>query len=234
MNIKSLIGAIDYWTKDQKRFYPWGFAMNGQTSRLETTRQIIHSLEITRIVETGTYRGTTTEWFSQFGVPVETVELHPRFAEFSRRRLANRSNVALAIDSSVPFLKKRVSDKSKALGRQLFYLDSHWENHLPLKEELQLIFENYGEAVVLIDDFKVEDDPGYGFDSYSPEKTISLDYVMATGLRGLRCFYPATPSAEETGARRGWAVITSNDALAAKLAQISLLREYHRSGLKLP
>jgi hypothetical protein len=47
----------------------------------------------------------------------------------------------------------------------LFYLDAHWEEYLPLRDELQLIYNNFPRAVVLVDDFKVDDDLGYGFDS---------------------------------------------------------------------
>src|SRR6266849_1141292 len=121
--------------------------MNGQTSRLEATRQIIHALKITNIIETGTYRGTTAEWFSQFGLPVETVECHPRFAKFSQMRLSKFPNVTLVVDSSISFLKKRISDNiCRKDARQLFYLDSHWENYLPLRDELQLIFNHYSNA----------------------------------------------------------------------------------------
>jgi hypothetical protein len=34
INIQTLKGWGDYWRKDHRKFYPWGFVMNGQTSRL--------------------------------------------------------------------------------------------------------------------------------------------------------------------------------------------------------
>jgi hypothetical protein len=227
MNIDTARGLIDYYSGLKGKFYPWGFAMNGMTSRLETLRQIIYACKIDRIIETGTFRGTTAEWFAQFGLPLETVEISERFYVFSRERLKRFPNVEIFHDSSVPYLSRRISErKADPESHQLFYLDSHWQDHLPLREELELIFHNYKRSIVVIDDFKVEDDAGYGFDSYSPEKTISLDYVQSIGLPGLRFFYPRTASSEETGARRGWVAIVNDASLAAILGNIQLLRSF--------
>src|SRR5450631_3532673 len=74
VNLQLARGLADYYSRNKNKFYPWGFAMNGMTSRLEATRQIIYALGIERIVETGTFRGTTAEWFAQFGITVESVE----------------------------------------------------------------------------------------------------------------------------------------------------------------
>jgi len=227
MNFQRVIGLADYYSRSKGKFYPWGFAMNGMTSRLEATRQIIHALAIERIVETGTFRGTTAEWFAQFGLPFETVELAERYWTFSRARLAKFTNAKIYLQSSVPFLKERIALGSvEKDARQFFYLDSHWENHLPLREELELIFKHYTNAVVLIDDFKVEDDAGYGFDHYAPDKELTLAYVRNSELPKLSCFYPTTRSKEETGAKRGWVVLTANPGMAEQLRTISLLREY--------
>ena len=201
--------------------------MNGMTSRLEAARQIIHALRIERIIETGTFRGTTAEWLAQFGLPLETVEISQRYYAFAQARLAKFKNTEVLLNSSVPFLKERIARGAVAKDRrQLFYLDSHWENYLPLREELELIFSHYNNAVVLIDDFKVADDEGYGFDHYAPDKELTLTYVLNSKLPKLSCFYPATRSNEETGAKRGWVVLTSNIQMADQLRAITLLREY--------
>lgn len=219
------LGRIDYYSRTKGKFYPWGSAMNGMASRLEATRQMIHTLAIEEIVETGTYRGTTTEWFAQFRRPVETVEISERFSTFAKMRLGKFENVKVVKSSSVPFLKDRIS-RTSADTRLLFYLDSHWEDHLPLSEELELIFSYYSQCTVLVDDFEVEDDPGYGFDQYSPSKRLTLGYISQASLPELFYFYPAAPSKEETGLRRGWIVLTSSLALANKLRALPLLREF--------
>jgi hypothetical protein len=223
MNFKSLRGMIDFWSQDARKFYPWGFAMNGQTARLEATRQLIYALGIERIVETGTYRGTTTEWFGQFGIPVETVEANERYYSFSRARLSALKNVAVKKGSSVSFLCKR----APSCANTLFYLDAHWQGALPLREELQIILGRYPNAVVLIDDFQVIGDPGYSFDSYGADKELTMKYVQASALPNFWTFFPGVPSERETGARRGWVVITSSAQFLEKLRGLSLLREFN-------
>jgi hypothetical protein len=223
MDLQSIVGLIDFWSKDHRKFYHWGFAMNGQTSRLETTRQIIFSLGIRKIIETGTFRGTTTEWFGQFGIPVATVEVNERYFVFSKARLKALKNVTVSLNSSVEFLKMLVQTDIKN-EPYLFYLDAHWEKYLPLREELELIFNNFSRAVVLVDDFKVDDDLGYGFDSFGPETTLDLAHVSKSHLPNLFAFSPSTKAIEETGKRRGWVVLTSDESHAERLGKICLLR----------
>jgi hypothetical protein len=223
MNLKWLRGMIDFWSQNTGKFYPWGFAMNGQTARLEATRQLIYSLGIDQIVETGTYRGTTTEWFGQFGIPVETVEANERYCAFSRARLSAFKNVDVIKSSSVPFLCNRAPSSANIF----FYLDAHWQDHLPLREEIQIIFGRYPNAVVMIDDFQVIGDPGYSFDSYGADKELTMRYVEASNLPNFWTFFPGVRSEHETGARRGWVVLTSSAQIAEKLRGISLLREFN-------
>ena len=59
----------------------------------------------------------------------------------------------------------------------LFYLDAHWNDHLPLREEVELALKHFAKAVLIIDDFAVPDDPGYAFDDYGPGKALTLDYL---------------------------------------------------------
>ena len=56
-------------------------------------------------------------------------------------------------------------------GRSVFfYLDAHDSGDLPLREELEIIFENWSDAVVMIDDFMVPHDSGYGYGDYGVGK----------------------------------------------------------------
>lgn len=230
MTLQELRGLADYWSRIHGKFYPWGFAMNGQTSRLEAVRQIIYAAGIDRIVETGTFRATTTEWFAQFGLPVETVEFNERFFSFSKARLSKFSNVEIVLNSSVPFLATRAQHASKN-DRHFFYLDAHWKNHLPLREELQIIFANHMNSIVLIDDFNVIDDAGYRYDNYGPDKALTLDYIERSSLPAHYSFYPATSSKQETGMKSGWIVLTANSEMAECLRSIVLLRNFRHPAI---
>src|SRR5947209_9063574 len=112
-------------------FNPFGGPMNGQTARLEATREIIFGCGIQQIVETGTYRGTTTEWLAAFGLPVITIESYLHSYEFSKVRLGNKPNVRIEFGSSVSVLSA-VADELDVNAPTLFYLDAHWEAYLPL------------------------------------------------------------------------------------------------------
>lgn len=216
-------GWIRYVRGRHQDYYPFGFAMNSQTARLEATRQIIHRCGIRQIVETGTYRGTTTEWFSGFGLPVQTVESDPKAYAFAKLRLARLPNVHIALGNSVDVLKRLTAELDTTLPT-LFYLDAHWFNYLPLHDELQLILQAFTAPVVLIDDFQVPGEEGYGYDNYGPGMALTPEYLAQCQTASTTVFYPSTPAKEETGCRRGCAVVTCNSDLASRMAQMSLLR----------
>jgi hypothetical protein len=113
-------GILDYYSRNYRFYYPSDFALNGQVARLEMCRQLIVKTKPKRIIETGTYRGTTAQWFAQFGIPLLTCEISQRFYEFSKRRLKRFKNVEARRIGSVEFL----FDLQPSSERVLFYLDA--------------------------------------------------------------------------------------------------------------
>jgi hypothetical protein len=119
----------------------------------------------------------------------------------------------------------------RARNHSLFvYLDAHWNDDLPLAEELEIVFGACPNAIVMIDDFQVPFDDGYGYDDYGTGRSLTAELVEPTiAAHSLQVFYPSTPSLQETGARRGCAVITNK---ALPLASLPLLRpalQIHKS-----
>jgi predicted O-methyltransferase YrrM len=201
-------------------------ALNNQIGRTAIMEGIIRTCGIEQIVETGTYRGASTAWFAEFGVPVHTVEANARFAHLARLRFASNARVHPVEMDSVAFLDRIAQDSGLTGKVTLFYLDAHWKKRLPLGEEIQIVARAFPKAIIAIDDFEVADDPAYGFDNYGPGKRLDLDYVRRTGAVGLKAFFPVLRGAEETGARRGCVVLTRNPELADRLRKVSLLRSY--------
>ena len=220
--------AVKGWARYRrglyKDFFPFGTAMNGQTARLEATREIIHKCQIKTIIETGTYRGTTTEWFAGFDIPVISIEVHSPSYEFAKRRLKRYKNVSVRLGNSVNVLRTILSQPEGAMPT-FVYLDAHWENYLPLKEELEIICSNLISFVILIDDFKVPDDKGYAYDDYGSGKALTEEYLDLCNVGPLQKFYPSVPSFEETGARRGWIVLTTSESISKTLETIPLLKK---------
>jgi protein-L-isoaspartate O-methyltransferase len=86
--------------------------MNGQSARCTLATEIIEHCKIARIIETGTFFGTTTEFFAAFGLPVVTVEINPALAARSRERLKTLKNVELRGMDSVSALHELIHDRS--------------------------------------------------------------------------------------------------------------------------
>ncbi len=214
---------LRYNLGNRSYFYPFGTAMNGQASRLEATRQIIFNCGIRAIVETGTYRGTTTEWFAGFHLPVISVEAERRSFLFARHRLAPFPNVRLEFGNSVDVLSA-LREHLDLSQPTLFYLDAHWKSHLPLREEVSLILGSFARPIISIDDFRVPGQSGYGYDDYGEGKALTAEYLEGSLPEGVSVLYPSTPAEQETGRRRGWAVLSSDPGLTASLNRMHLLR----------
>jgi hypothetical protein len=105
-----------------------------------------------------------------------------------------------------------------------FYLDAHWEAHLPLRDELRIIAINWKDALILIDDFCVDDDPGYGYDDYGPMGSLTLDYIDIPELAGYVRLFPAVESAAETGSRRGAVLLVGPERANALCSAAGLRR----------
>ena len=189
----------------------WGGPMNGQEGRRTLVRQIASIMDLTAVVETGTFRGTTTEFLWHVtGAPVFTVEIQPRFHRFAHRRFSGNPAIRVDLGDSAAFLRRLADDPAVPKERVLFYFDAHWGRELPLRQELALVHDHWTDSIVIVDDFEVPGDPGYGFDDFGPGQALRPAYLSALDLTGFSVLYPALPSGRETGARRGCCVITSS------------------------
>ena len=206
----------------------WGGPMNGQVGRCKLVADLILRGDFAAIIETGTYRGTTTEWLSAFGVPIFTCELSLENVGFARARLSGIPDITLLQMDSRSALRHILSGQlvSKADQPILFYLDAHWNDGLPLNDEIDIIYSTHREAVVLVDDFCVPDDPGYGYDDYGAGKALTLEYITSVISRHeLACRLPSIQSDAETGAKRGCVVISQKSAnITTHLYNITYLR----------
>jgi hypothetical protein len=206
----------------------WGGPLNGQERRQEIVRELARELRFDRVIETGTYRGTTTEFFSAvFGVPVATVEAHPRHFTYSSRRLAVHRHIAVEFGDSRDFLRRLAESTATTTETVFVYLDAHGEDDLPLAKELQIIAADWPRAVVMIDDFQVPGDSGYTYDGYGPGKYLVEEYLPAEHLQGWSLYYPVAESQRETGSKSGTCVLLSS-ALAdtVKFSTLRLARSF--------
>jgi predicted O-methyltransferase YrrM len=208
----------------------WGGPFNGQPMRRDIFLDIARLTAPASIFETGTYRGATAH-FMAHATPAHVFSCESQIDNFhfARRRLAGLANVSLFRMDSRAFLRRHVPLFHAEDRATFFYLDAHWQDDLPLLDELLIVFEQAPRSVVMIDDFQVPDDPGYVFDDYGAGKRLCLDYLAPLARFGPRCFLPG-PSAEEGGYRRGCVVLTIDAALAEVLGRVDNLRPAPNAG----
>jgi hypothetical protein len=220
----SFLGAIDYHVR-RRGILARTPPLNGQAQRIRIVDELFASIGFECVVETGTFRGSSAEWFAaRYARPVLTCELHPRYLAFSRRRLGGLPGVRVVAADSRAFLRSLAADPAFAHRRVLFYLDAHWGHDLPLAEELDTVFGRWSDALVLVDDFAVPGDPGYGFDDYGPGKRLDFELLRPLAGRGIGAFAPVAPSTAETGTRRGCVVLGASPLVPALGALRTLRR----------
>jgi hypothetical protein len=209
-------------------------AFNGQFSKHRIFRDLCAVLPIDVFVETGANSGATTHFLAGFGKPVYAVEIDPGFYERAKTRVQEDVLVDLRLGDSPDFLCQLVE---KELSEDLlifFYLDAHWHDHLPLADELKIIAAHHPRAIVMIDDFKVEDDPDYGFDSYGGGQEVTLEFLeRELGPHSWQAFFPKMASAQDHMATdilppRGTSVMACDPAIAAELTSVPSLRQWQR------
>jgi hypothetical protein len=198
-----------------------GGALNGQCFRQLMYLDLSLACNFEAIVETGTFRGSTSVFLARNSgsAHVYSCEHSDRYFEFAKRRLRGIRNLSLFKLDSRRFIRELELPRR---ARTFFYLDAHWGQDLPLREELELIITKFDNFVIMIDDFEVLDDPGYGFDDYGPGKSLTLrDFPLHQDSR-FACYMPTRPSARESGLRRG-AIVLACPNLKSKLDALETL-----------
>ncbi|MBN1403101.1 MAG: hypothetical protein JW942_01360 [Opitutales bacterium] len=197
---------------------------NGQSKRKAIVQAILDGVGIGACVETGTFRGDTAEWLVLRHRRVFSVELNPELRPHLEARFADSSGVHLFFGDSRRFLAQLLENPRCPLQGVFFYLDAHWFADLPLREELAFIVSNWRRSVIMVDDFEVPGDSGYGYDVYPGIGALNQEYLRTRSGPALHWFWPSEPSSSEDGARRGCAVIAWEEGVAKRLAALPQLR----------
>ena len=199
-------------SNDSSLLETWGGPFNGQQRRRELFVSLITALHATAIVETGSFRGSSTQFMaSNSGLPLFSCEINPRFFFYSHARLKPFANATLLREDSRAFLRDLFTRKQLPAGTIFFYLDAHWTEDLPLWDELNLIFSSGVPSVVMIDDFRVPGDSGYTYDDYGTGKCLCVHDLRKSVVADVTLFFPRMSSAAETGQKRGSLIVASGD-----------------------
>lgn len=130
-------------------------------------------------IETGTYKGETTETLSKYFDKVYSIEINKEFAEKAKERFINNSKIEIINGNSSDVLKEIIPKIINSDKYIFFYLDAHWNDYWPILDELKLIDKYlYGKAIIWIDDFKVPY-RNFGYDRYSNVE-LSNDFIKSS------------------------------------------------------
>lgn len=155
----------------------------------EELLKLVNRFGVTKIYETGTYKGWSTLKLIELGLQIETIEVNLNFYNIAKDKLKNFKNVNLHLGDSTIKLSEIIYNGEK---NSMFFLDAHW-NDLPLLKELEIIAKFTNNPIIIIHDFfvpngnKIKSDNGYkivddgsgskfGYDVYG-DVILNIDYI---------------------------------------------------------
>src|SRR3972149_10440332 len=160
-------------------------------------------------IETGTCLVYTTAFLATFFDEVRTVESSESYRNIARHnRLVNLPNVITYLGSSIDLMKKLLNGCKEGV---FVFLDAHWGDFCPLKDELRAVANSGIEPVIAIHDFVVPNHPELGFDS-THNQPFTFEWLKESfdaiyGEDNYNYHY----NSEATGAMRGIIYITTKN-----------------------
>ncbi len=205
-------------------------AFNGSEGRKRVFEEVLKKYRFSCIIETGTHIGETTGYLSvKSNKPVYSCETNKNMYSLARMRLKNIPGIYLYHSDSRECIKELSNNPETVNKEVFFYLDAHWEKDCPVVEEIELIASRWETFVIMIDDFQVPGDEGYGYDWYSPFRKMNISLIRpAIKKHKLRAFFPAIPSAQASVQPnpRGFVILTRDQEYADAMETIPLLRRH--------
>lgn len=175
----------------------------GDTFLKDEFKKLIDLFKIDVIIETGTYRGSTTIQLAKMVDRVVSIEVKKENYLIAKSKTKSVPGISLCLGNSAEELPN-ILKYDEIRNKNLFlFLDAHWESYNPLIDELKTIaVSGLKPKLIAIHDFKV---PGtdFGFDSYAGQD-YDFDWIKNElnaiyGENGYSYHYNTVA----TGARRG-------------------------------
>lgn len=172
----------------------------GDTIMRERFQELVADYKIDLIIEGGTYLGGTTRQLAEMVDHVITIEVNGVHYARAKTILKDHGNVHQMLGSTVDLLPIILEGIQRKV---LIFLDSHWLEHNPLLEELEIIAAAGLKPVLVIHDFKVPGHSELGFDTYKDIvyewEWIKPGIEKIYGVQG----YIAEYNSKAVGAKRG-------------------------------
>ena len=163
---------------------------------------------ILHTIETGTCLGYTSKWLVENIGCLHSIEINKEYLAFASERLKpyfQRYELILGSSSEIlPSVLSRVDN------RTIVFLDAHWGDFCPLKDELKIIAQSGLKPVIAIHDFVVPDKPEFGFDSTQGQpftyEWLKPEFDLIYGENNYNHYY--NTGLHEESAKRGIIYLT--------------------------
>ena len=149
---------------------------NGDTFIAEEFLKLKHRFELTTAVETGTCLGSTTIFLSNNFEKVYTIEINEAYLNIAQQKFISHKNIEVFKGDSATILAYQLN---KISNRTIYFLDAHWHEKCPLKEELAAISNAGLRPVITIHDFFVPGEVGLGCDSYNGQP-FTIEWIKSS------------------------------------------------------
>jgi hypothetical protein len=166
--------------------------------------------KINTVIETGTYHGVTTKWFSKNFDAVLTVECNEEYYNEAQKSLGLLNNVISELKNSPKFLEEKLSYINAE--STIIFLDAHWYTN-PVLAELDAIKNSGKKPILAIHDFMVPNHPEFGYDVYPDQGIIYNWEWIEYKINGIynEGGYTKEYNEKATGAMRGCLFIYPNN-----------------------
>jgi len=177
----------------------------GDTYIASTIAAFVRARGVRSVVETGTCTGKSTAALAMMDVKVHSIEIDKGYFDKAKEHLQGFDNVGLHQGNSPDVMRMLLPRLPRPI---LFYLDAHWHNYWPLRDELRSIAVSgpditpLDDSIIVIHDFKNPHVPTLGYDTYDGR---DLDWKHVEDI--IEEIYPSgyayKHNTQAHGARRG-------------------------------
>jgi len=151
-------------------------------------------LESDFYIETGTRRGVTLKYVADGykNLRLFSCEPNKEFFAIAEAKLRGYSNCKIYNETSQNFIPKILDTYDLNENLSFFFLDAHGKGfEWPLRQEIEQITHRLRKAIILIDDFKVPNNPQFVYDVYDGQECkMSFIQDKLNAKRDYELIYP--------------------------------------------
>lgn len=205
-------------------FYTQGF--HGDQFLIDIINFIIGNKNISNFIETGSNVGSTLAYLAKKYPHINCLSCEPDENAFqeAKKNTKTLDNVTIYKKLSQEFIYEIKKNHPSIFNQKnLFWLDAHGYGFVwPLKEEIEFILNNFSNAYIFIDDFKVPHLEAFKYDSYD-KQICSFDYIKdAVPDIPYKLYYPNyTQKTSNHHPLKGWGLFV--------IGEEDTFKYYHKS-----